>query len=57
MPLYPYQEDLVREISAEARRVRTMLVQLPTGGGKTVLIPALLKRILSNVQGLSLIHI
>src|SRR5487761_2015609 len=37
MQLRPYQADMVEEARAKLRKVRRVLIQCPTGGGKTAI--------------------
>jgi superfamily II DNA or RNA helicase len=48
MKLRPYQEELVEKVRQALRRVRRVLVQCPTGGGKTAIATFIAKGILSK---------
>ena len=52
MSIRPYQKDLIHEVRAEyARGARAVCMQLPTGGGKTVIAGALTGLLVNKMAG------
>src|SRR5690554_2374398 len=58
--LYDYQDDLVRGLGVAVKKGLVPVIgQLPTGGGKTIVFSAIVKRLLSktpNKRVLILVH-
>ena len=50
--LYPYQSDMVNRIEKAFVSFQSVMVQMPTGTGKTHVIAAVAKEFVSNVNSL-----
>lgn len=55
--LYPYQKQLVSEVyTAWAQGKKNILLALPTGGGKTVIIAEIIRQVATSQQVLAIAH-
>lgn len=55
MPLRDYQSDICARVSEAFAKCRSVMVQMPTGTGKTVVLAELVKRLMMKDEGLKIL--